>query len=287
MNKIIILLGQRVRSGTNFVGSTIAQHPDVVTLPKDISLGEFNLFYNDAILDQVYNKITGDSFGMDFSNDDTSKFLVHYGNTWMTLLVDKYSIKDDKVIFIKSPSVKHIRLWKLAFPDSKIAVITRDGRDNVISSVRASNDKRTWHNLSIRLKKRFNFFSGRSFINHSKQWAKTAIQIANIEEDDCTKVFKYETLNDSKANISKLLSHYNLEINDAILEQCVKAPVVGSSFGVSSKKMIKPNWKPELDKSKFKFSNKWKKWNVIKKMVFKAIAGKELITLGFEKDSKW
>lgn len=287
MNNIIILLGQRVRSGTNFVGSTIAQHPDVVTLPTEMSLGEFNLFYNDAILSQVYNKVSTDSFGMEFTHEDQSKFLKQYGHAWLKLLIDKYNIKDDKTIFIKSPSVVHLNLWRLAFPDSKVAVICRDGRDNVISSVRASNDKRTWHNFSIKTKKRINFFSGRSFINHSKKWSETAVQIANISEDNFVKVFKYEELNDSKVNIASLLSHYNLEVNDAILENCLKAPVVGSSFGVSSKHMVKPNWTPDSDKSKFKFSDKWKKWNLIKKMVFKAIAGKELITLGFEKDSKW
>jgi hypothetical protein len=287
MNNIIILLGQRVRSGTNFVGSTIAQHPDVVTLPMEMSLGEFNLFYNDAILSQVYNKVSADSFGVEFTHEDQSEFLKLYGHAWLKLLIDKYNIKDGKTIFIKSPSVAHLNLWRMAFPDSKVALIARDGRDNVISSVRASNDKRTWHNFSIKTKKRINFFSGRSFINHAKKWSETALQIANISEDNYVKVFKYEELNDSKVNIAKLLSHYNLEVNDTILENCLKAPVVGSSFGVSSKHMVKPNWKPDSDKSKFNFSNKWKKWNLIKKMVFKAIAGKELITLGFEKDSKW
>lgn len=284
---MIILLGQRVRSGTNFVGSTIAQHPDVATLPTQMSLGEFNLFYNEAILNQVYKKVASDSFGMELNDEDQHEFLKHYGDAWLTLLIKKYKIEAGKTVFVKSPSVTHLKLWRLAFPHSKIAVICRDGRDNVISSVRASNDRRTWHNFSIKLKKRINYFSGRSFINHSKKWSETADQIANISEDNYVKVFKYEMLNDSKADISKLLSYYDLEVNDTILENCLKAPVVGSSFGVSSQKMIKPNWTPDSDKSKFKFSNKWKKWNLIKKMVFKAIAGKELITLGFEKDSKW
>ncbi|WP_298758819.1 sulfotransferase [uncultured Psychroserpens sp.] len=287
MNKIIILLGQRVRSGTNFVGSTIAQHPHVSTLPKDISLGEFNLFYTDTVTREVYDKITRNSFGMEFTSEDKSAFIKNYGQAWLSLLIDKYRIESDKTIFIKSPSVAHIDLWKLAFPDSKIAVICRDGRDNVISSVRASNDKRDWHDISIKLKKRVNFFSGRSFINHTKQWVKTARQIVSITQDNQVKVFKYEMLNDSKTEISNLLSHYDLDVNEDILDNCLKAPVVGSSFGVSSKKMVKPNWKPDSDKSKFKFSNKWKKWNLIKKMTFKAIAGKELINLGFEKNSKW
>lgn len=287
MNKLIILLGQRVRSGTNFVGSTIAQHPHVVTLPTEQSLGEFNLFYSEDVIKSVYDNVTSSSFGMSFNDNDKTKFLEDYGNLWLNFLRNKYKIEDDKIVFIKSPSVAHISLWKKAFPKSQIAVIYRDGRDNVISSVRASNDKRTWHSVKIKFKKRFNYLTGRSFINHAKQWALTANNISKIQEDNHVKLFKYEDLNGSKSNVSKLLRHYRLEVNDEIVKNCLDAPVVGSSFGISSKKMVKPNWEPHTDKSKFKFSNKWTHWGFFKKKTFKIIAGKHLINLGYENTNAW
>ena len=75
MNKIIILLGQRVRSGTNFVGSTMAMHPDVVTFPANKSLGEFNLFNNTEIIDAIFNKVAQKSFGLDITTKDQDTFL--------------------------------------------------------------------------------------------------------------------------------------------------------------------------------------------------------------------
>ena len=287
MNNLIILLGQRVRSGTNFVGSTISQHPQVVTLPQQASQGEFNLFYTEDIISNVYQYVTNSSFGMDFNSTDQDEFLKRYGTLWLKFLIDKYKVKPHETIFVKSPSVTHLELWKRAFPKAQIAVICRDGRDNVISSVRASNDKRNWHDFKIKLKKKCNYASGRSFINHAKQWAKTANYISAIQVNDQVQLFKYEDLNDSSANISKLLKHYKLEVSETIIEKCLNAPVVGSSFGVASNTMIKPNWKPDSDKSKFKFSNKWKHWKFVKKAVFKSIAGQELINLGYEKNKSW
>ncbi|WP_299276302.1 sulfotransferase [uncultured Psychroserpens sp.] len=287
MNNLIILLGQRVRSGTNFVGSTISQHPHVVTLPQNGSQGEFNLFYSEDIIKNVYQYVAKASFGMEFNQSDQDAFLKEYGTLWLNLLIDKYQVKPEETIFVKSPSVAHLDLWKRAFPEAQIAVICRDGRDNVISSVRASNDKRTWHDFKIKLKKKFNYFSGRSFINHSKQWAKTANYISAIQSNDQVELFRYEDLNDSKVNISKLLEHYKLEVDDGILDRCLNAPVVGSSFGIASNAMVKPNWKPDTDKSKFKFSNKWNHWKFIKKTVFKSIAGQQLINLGYEENKSW
>ena len=166
MNNIIILLGQRVRSGTNFIGSTLSQHPDIITVPKQNSIGEFNLF-NDNSIEDVFENISKRSFGMDLN--DKKLFLKFYGKSWLQFLIDKYDIPKERTIFVKSPNLNNIHLWKYAFPESKIAIIFRDGRDNVISSVKASNDKRSWHKFIHSFKKRVNYYSGRSFINHSKE----------------------------------------------------------------------------------------------------------------------
>ena len=287
MGRLIILLGQRVRSGTNFVGSTVAEHPDLVTLPVSISLGEFNLFYSDAIKTSVYKKVTKRSFGMKFTADDEIRFLQNYGEAWMKLLIAKYKIPSEKTIFIKSPSVVNLNLWRMAFPDAPIAVICRDGRDNVISSVRASNDKRSWHNMGLKLKKKINYYSGRSFMGHTRQWSDTAKAVLEIVEQQNLKVFRYEQLINSPQGITSLLAHYKLRVNDQILEKCLGAPVVGSSFGVATNKHIKPNWQPDYDKSKYNFTNKWKGWNFLKRQAFKSIAGKELIKLGYENHHSW
>lgn len=287
MNKVIILLGQRVRSGTNFVGSTLFNHPEVVTLPVTASLGEFNLFVDDAIIEKIFNKVTKKSFALGLSDIHLDFFLQQYGLCWLNILVKKFNIPKDKIIFIKSPIIDHLDLWRKTFPTSKIAIIYRDGRDNVISCVKASNDKRTWHNMELRFKKKINYSTGRSFVNHAKHWGMTARDILDIREDSTVEKFKYEDLNNSAIDIAKLLKHYDLAIDESIIEMCLNAPVVGSSFGIDTKYISKPNWKPDYDKSKFIFMNKWKKWGFLKKIIFKKIAGKELIELGYENNNNW
>ena len=287
MNKVVILIGQRVRSGSNFVGSSLSIHPDIVTLPPKVSLGEFNLFRDRSILDVCFSNISSSNFGIDFTLEDESLFLEYYGQMWIKFLKDKYQIPDNKVIFIKTYVIHNLDLWKKAFPQSQIAIVYRDGRDNVVSSVRASYDKRTWHNLFLQVKKGINYYSGRSFINHTRHWVKTAKILNQIEGSNQVQLFKYEDLNNSKSNIKSLLEHYQLNSSDAILEDCLNAPVVGSSFGIKTKDTIKPNWNPVTDKTTFHFSIKWTHWSIIKKLVFKCLAGKELVKLQYEKDRKW
>lgn len=287
MNSVIILLGQRVRSGTNFVGSTLAMHPDVVTVPSDKSLGEFNLFRDRAIVDKVFNSVKRTGFGMDIKDDDLKLYMEAYGKSWIDFLVTRFSIPQDKTIFLKSYVIDNLDLWRMSFPSAKIAIIYRDGRDNVISSITASNDTRTWHGFDRNLKKRINFYSGRSFINHSKHWAKTARKVINyIEDNQEVSAFKYESLNNSKSEISKLLKYYDLRQDDSILQKCLDAPVVGSSFNLETNE-AKPNWQPDNNKANYRFSNKYAKWNIFKKWIFKQIASKELVDLNYELDNKW
>lgn len=284
--ELIILLGQRVRSGTNFIGTTLKQHPDVVCIPLNTSAGEMNLFKDSSIKTQFFNKAS-QSFGAGITDEDFPYFMQLYGELWMSFFKKKYSLPENKVVFIKSPDIEHVEYWKLAFPNSQIALLCRDGRDNVISSIKASNDRRRWHTKLIRFKKNFNYYSGRSFYAHTKDWKRTANIYYNTSESSKLKKIRYEDLNDSAKGIEDLLQFYNLRTDPEIVDKCVIAPVVGSSFGISNKGMVKPNWKPITNKEKFTFTGKWHKWNTIQKIMFKKIAGKELMQLGYSKDNNW
>ncbi|WP_274475873.1 sulfotransferase [Mangrovimonas aestuarii] len=281
MNKVVILLGQRVRSGTNFVGTTIGKHPDIVTFPPDKSMGEFNLFPDRAIKESVFDKVSNYAFGINISSKDELAFFEAYGELWLKLLKEKYRVDETKTIFIKSFIVYNLDLWQKAFPNAKIAMICRDGRDNVISSVKASNDKRNWHNWSLRVKKKAFYALGLYFLGHALHWKKTARAFSKIQECAQVKKFRYEDLVDSKTGIEKLLHFYGLDTSDEIISNCINAPVVGSSFGVDSNNEAKPNWQPDYDKSKFNFIGKWSKWGPFKRALFKLLANKEMTKLGY------
>ena len=124
------------------------------------------------------------------------------------------------------------------------------------------------------------------FLNHIKHWVATAKVFNQVNEEGSTKKFKYEDLNNSYKNIEQLLKFYELSTNRDIIESCLNAPVVGSSFGLVSKKS-KPKWSRDTEKSKYTFTHKWKHWGIIKKLVFKTIAGKTLVALGYENALDW
>lgn len=287
MSRLIVLIGQRVRSGTNFIGSTIAQHKDVCSIPTDTSIGEFNLFRSRDIIDNVFKEVSEKSFASGIKKSDEDSFLQLYGQSWLSLLEKKNRLKKNEVIFIKSPIIENWDLWRRAFPDTKIVFLCRDGRDNTISSVKASNDKRNWHSALISIKKRVNFYSGRYFYNTAKHWASTADIFHNVVEDKNTMKIRYEDLINSSENIKKLLNFYEIDSSEESIKKCLNAPVMGSSWGVDKKSTVKPNWTPDYNRKKYKFTNKWKKWGSFKRFVFKKIGGKQLINLGYEKELNW
>lgn len=284
--KVIILLGQRVRSGTNFIGTTLNQHPDVVCIPPNSSFGEVNLFKDDFIKTHLYNQMIS-SFGIGIKDDDFPRFMKGYGELWLNLLREKHKLPEDKTIFIKSPFIGQVDLWRLAFPESQIALLCRDGRDNVISSIKASNTKHSRHTTLKSIKRPMNYYSGRYILNHTKDWKRTANIYLTTQENDKLKKFRYEDLNDTKLGITELLQFYNLKSDSDIVQKCLNAPVVGSSFPVAKKGGDKRHWQPEKDKKKFVFTGKWHKWNLFQKRLFKRIAGNELIQLGYANDNKW
>lgn len=284
--KLIILIGQRVRSGTNFIGSTLSQHPEVQTIPPGKSHGEFNLFSDRSIVDAIEN-ITNKSFGIKYNENDDVEFYRKFGELCINQLIKKYDLSTSHPIFIKSPIINNYDLWLKAFPDAKFIFLCRDGRDNVISSVKASNDKRSWHNFSTKLKKRLNYYTGRSYLAHIKSWKKTASIFNNIHSSEKLFKIKYEDLISSYENLEKLLNFLELESSQSVLSKCLNAPVVGSSFGDTQGKISRSNWKPEHDKSNFVFTEKWKKWGWIKRQVFKKLAGEQLIDLRYEQDNNW
>jgi len=284
---IIILLGLRVRSGTNFVGATLKMHPDVQTIPPDTSLGEFNLFRDEFIKNKVFYSITNRSFASGVKQEDFPQFMKLYGELWQKFLVEKFNLDSEKTLFLKSPRIHETHLWQLAFPDSKIALLSRDGRDNIISSIKGSNDRRSWHKAPHKITQKLNFYTGRFFLNFSKDWALKAEKFNSIQESLNLKKFKYENLNDSYDGIEELLRFYELDHNKVNVEKCMGAPVMGSSFGIENEIATKPNWTPDFDKAKFNFTGKWGHWNKLQKETFKKIAGQQLIDLDYEKDLNW
>lgn len=208
-----------------------------------------------------------------------------YGELVYNQLIEKYDLVPEKKVFIKSPIVENYDLWLKAFPEAKFVFLCRDGRDNVISSVKASMIRKRWFSFKRIAKLYLNYYSGRFFLRHLLGWKKMALKYASVPNKPNLIKVKYEDLVNSGTEIKELLQFLDLDSSESSVNLCLNAPVVGSSFGKNTGVKDKSNWIPESDKSKFTFTQKWKNWNWFKKFVFKAIAGNQLDQLGYRKDN--
>jgi hypothetical protein len=103
-------------------------------------------------------------------------------------------------------------------------------------------------------------------------------------------VIRYEDLHlNPRPNCIRLLEFMGVEISEPILTAMENADVVGSSFyGEDQKESArKPNWRPTARTDAFRPVGRWSHWGAVEKQLFKQMAGKELIELGYEKDLNW
>jgi hypothetical protein len=173
---------------------------------------------------------------------------------------------------IKCPDSSNIHNFLKLFPNHKLIILIRDGRDTVESFMR------TWPKSSFKV--------------ISKTWANHARLILNFIKDNNEKstksflVVKYEDLIYDLRNIFEDLSKF-LDINPKSIkiDQLENINLIGSSTNRGIKKDV--NWDEIKKPPHFNPIGRWKSWSPRNKKIFKKVAGKELIELGYESENSW
>lgn len=260
------------RCGTNFVGEIIK------TLNPDYNypgvFPECFLFKNINVLEQYCDSFI-DKHSHFFSQfdkpphytDTVSKDLkFEIGNGVLRFLKP---LVDKQHVLLKCPDSTGINSFFKYFPDSKLIIVNRDGRDVVDSILRTWPEKR--------------------FVANIKLWKRRSLEIFKFLKDNeilSSKILmiKYEDLIlDIHKQIHRLADFLEINNKDINWQAVNNIPLIGSSIfkgaanNQSWSKMEKPdNFNPLC---------RWRKWSFLKKLIFKIISGDVLIKMGYKEIS--
>ena len=182
-------------------------------------------------------------------------------------------IAEDKRLLAKTPGAYNSDKFFHLFPDAKLLILVRDGRDAVESAVRS------WPN--------------RSYEYWTKQWTRGARSILSLVQGDRAdlrgkswELVKYEDLVERpEETVRDLLNFLGINPINFDWSRLDRLPVHGSSQYPDENGQVTGR---KLEKSEnFKPVGRWQYWGWLRKRMFKKIAGKELISLGYVLNNHW
>ena len=140
----VFIVGVWKRSGTNFVADLLSLHSSF-ELPKP--LWEATLLRSSELLQRyVQNRIAGWEFWIREANEDPQvlqqEFMQHVGLGLLSFMCSR--IGPGRRLLCKTPFTENLDTFPELFPQAKLLIVVRDGRDSVESS------HRTWSKHSLR-----------------------------------------------------------------------------------------------------------------------------------------
>jgi Sulfotransferase family len=289
------LHGARVRSGSNYLGSIMGCNPHIQLVPPGRTMYEFPLIEDlDAwagAFAAFLDKYKGQKEQFEFQ-----RFSPHLGNAWLTYLIDTFSLQPGH-IFIKWSSVRNIDKFFDVFPESKLILLVRDGRDNVASSVKAALATRHHKTLVQKARTRLSHLLMRDFRAAARDWADAVRKIVRVDEElrkspaaSRYLLLRYEDVFQRPREMgARIFEFMGVRYDEAILDAVENADVVGSSFfsARGREDANKPNWRATPRTEAFQPLGRWKKWSAFQKNLFQRIAGKQLFAMSYETDPNW
>ncbi len=165
------------------------------------------------------------------------------------------------------------------------------------STVRAGLAPRAHKTLVEKAKMRLNNWFHRDFVTAARDWAAAVKRISSFDEEfkksrfaSQYMILRYEDIyQNPRPMAERVFAFMEVPCDGAILDAVENAEVVGSSFyGKSGQEDArKPNWLPTPKTEAFQPLGRWKSWSALQRNLFKRIAGRELIRMGYEKSLDW
>ena len=277
MTQVVYIVSPTQRSGTNFLSHVMGKHPDLV-FPEKKKFSDEHCLYSYVNDIKKYCLSTVATWGKWTESEDhtlVSQVKKLMANTGEGIL--KYfseDLQEGQMLLLKTPDSGNVEDFFHLFPNSKVVVLMRDGRDTVESFLKS------WG-------------GSESFKKMTSRWSNRVDQIDRLLErakhsgfEKQVHVLDYNNLNeDTPGELKKVFEFLELNQDNYPWGELADTPVLGSSNYRGGEENV--HWKPIAKDSGFKPAGKWNDWNKSKKNLFKRIAGKQLQNHGFSKDNDW
>lgn len=262
MKKTLFIIGISPRSGTNYLKDLVCMHPNC-------SYGNANgedylLYQSEKLLDYINSVENNWAPRWNNSKEKLRAYIVN----GITGYLSEGLSDNTSIVVTKTPKPKNLNLFNTLFPEFKLIIIIRDGRDVFESS------KVTFQNKnSIRI------------INDWKEGAREIIEFKKVSNKNDFLVVKYEDLvHQIGPTIESICNYLEVDKSTYPFEKVDAMPVRGSSQVLD--KNGKVTWllteNMKVNKENLQFTNRYENWGIIKKTLFSLLAGRENKELGYE-----
>jgi hypothetical protein len=275
-NDPILLVGIMPRSGTNFAYNLLRPHPaiDCVTdadMPEDFLLFHSNLLirYADLVAAwwvQHWRPGRGERETRDRRRATADAIAAALGSGLVAVLERPETA--GRRVATKTPVVRNMDNVFRLFPEAHLIVLVRDGRDQVQSAMRSY---------------------GWSFDFAAHRWAEAARTISSFEDahrgDDPRRyvVVRYEDLLDApEATLRELFAFLGVGVEGYDFTVHERLPVFGSSSHLAADEGLASGYKRVERDADFNPRRRWESWTPEQLGRFNAIAGAEMVRLGYE-----
>jgi protein-tyrosine sulfotransferase len=261
----IIIHGVMPRSGTVYVGELLRLHPDLHAFPYNV--WEFPFLQHASEVQTLEEEFLW-SYEQNRDKIGSGDFLPLFGSALIRYLHG--GTPAGKRMLLKVPSVQYLDRFHSVFPHEHLLVLVRDGRDVVQSTLK------TWPQL------RFSMVCIR--------WRRAArMVIACAKDFDRTSsgymLARFENaVEDPAAFIAEVCRRLGLDAKSYPYDKIPGLSIRGSSTLQAGGQVT---WVPQSRPDRFNPMGHWRQWSSYHKTMFKRIAGRELIELGYAKDSQW
>jgi protein-tyrosine sulfotransferase len=183
------------------------------------------------------------------------------------------AIANGELPLFKTPDSGNVEWLFHMFPNVRVILLIRDGRDTVTSYINS------WGGQSI-------------FRRLVKRWAARVHEVLALKEfvarngiADRACLVRYEDLlEDAPSQLRRIFEFLDIPADEYPWDSLDYVPVLGSS---SLKKNDEVHWKPVRKPDSFNPIGKWRTWSNHEKEIFKQYANELLISLGYAEDDTW
>lgn len=260
--RIVLINGVMPRTGTNYLHSLLALHPDVVASPFNIlEMSLLNIIEDARRFERA--------FLAEYHPDRTFT----HDLEMYTYLISGFlrriesSFPDDKIILLKSPHSRMMRYFPYLFPREQSIVIVRDGRRTIQSTID------TWP---------LHFF-GLTFADYCREWSygtEAAFDALSRMDERTGRLVRFETMvSDPQRTVRDLMGFLSLDDARYPYDRVSDLPILGSS--TASRQNGKVTWEPVKKTKEFDPTKRPVAWSRARQAIFDAIAGNMQTKAGY------